>query len=310
MQIVIFKSNKNKSSSYKIDGLLFLALVCFVVVFLTFMFSSPAYIYGYKNGYKELNEDRLKDIAKYQNDIKIIKNENKEKIKFFSQKLISISSEIHNLNALGNKISHIAKLNKKEFNFENPKYIGGKNKISIEFEYNSDFEKYLDLMLNDLKTKRDDLNYTYKIINNMEMKEQFFPSGFPSSSGYISSDYGARMNPISKKNHFHKGIDIAHKIETNITSLAAGEVVFSGKKYGYGNLVIINHLNGYTTKYAHNNRNLVKTGEKVRKGQVIAKMGSTGHSTGPHVHLEILKNNRHINPNKFIHYREKFSKRD
>ena len=159
MQIVIFKSNKNKSSSYKVNGLMFLAMTSFVVVFLTFMFSSPAYIYGYKNGYIESNEDRLKDIAKYQNDIELIKNENKEKMEFFSQKLITISSEIHNLNALGNKISHIAKLNKKEFNFENPKYIGGKNKINIEFEYNSDFEKYLDLMLNDLKIKSDDLNY-------------------------------------------------------------------------------------------------------------------------------------------------------
>jgi len=74
MQIVIFKSNKNKSSSYKVNGLMFLAMTSFVVVFLTFMFSSPAYIYGYKNGYIESNEDRLKDIAKYQNDIELIKN--------------------------------------------------------------------------------------------------------------------------------------------------------------------------------------------------------------------------------------------
>jgi len=308
MQIVIFKSNKNKSSSYKVNGLMFLAMTSFVVVFLTFMFSSPAYIYGYKNGYIESNEDRLKDIAKYQNDIELIKNKNKEKMEFFSQKLITISSEIHNLNALGNKISHIAKLNKKEFNFENPKYIGGKNKINIEFEYNSDFEKYLDLMLNDLKIKSDDLNYAYKIINNMEMKEQFFPSGFPAEKGYISSAYGNRKSPFTKKIHFHKGIDIAHKTESDIRSLAAGKITFSGKKYGYGNLVEVSHLNGYVTRYAHNNRNLVKVGELIKKGQIIAKMGSTGHSTGPHVHLEVLKNNKHINPNKFIHYKEKFSK--
>ena len=109
---------------------------------------------------------------------------------------------------------------------------------------------------------------------------------------------------------FHKGVDIAHKTETNIRSLAAGEVTFSGKKYGYGNFVEVSHLNGYVTRYAHNNRNLVKKGDLVKKGQIIAKMGSTGHSTGPHVHLEVLKNNKHINPNKFIHYRDKFSKKD
>ena len=92
MQIVIFKSNKNKSSSYKINGLIFLAVASFVVVFLTFMFSSPAYIYGYKNGYIESNEDRLKDIAKYQNDIELIKNENKEKIEFWKARLRKVKS--------------------------------------------------------------------------------------------------------------------------------------------------------------------------------------------------------------------------
>ena len=113
---------------------------------------------------------------------------------------------------------------------------------------------------------------------------------------------------FTKEINFHKGIDIAHKTESDIRSLAGGEITYSGKKYGYGNLVEVSHLNGYVTRYAHNNRNLVKVGELVKKGQIIAKMGSTGHSTGPHVHLEVLKNNRHINPNKFIHYKEKFSK--
>jgi len=163
-------------------------------------------------------------------------------------------------------------------------------------------------MLIDLDSKQQDLVEVYKIINNLEMKEQFFPSGLPSKKGYISSDYGTRLNPITKKQHFHKGVDIAHRTETDIRSLAAGKVTFSGKKYGYGNLVEISHINGYKTRYAHNNRNLVKVGEHVKKGQTIAKMGSTGHSTGPHVHLEVLKNNKNINPNKFIHYKERFSK--
>jgi len=229
-------------------------------------------------------------------------------MKFFSQKLITISAELENLNSLGNRISNIARLDKENFDFKNPKYIGGKNKINIEFEYGSEFDKFLDTMLLDLDTKQEDLNNIYKIVNNMEMKEQFFPSGFPSSKGYISSQYGKRENPITKKTNLHKGIDIAHKLETDIKSLAGGMVTYSGKKYGYGNFIEISHLNGYTTRYAHNNRNLVKEGDIVKKGQIIAKMGSTGHSTGPHVHLEVLKNNIHINPNKFIHYKEKFSK--
>ena len=310
MQIIIFKSNKNKSSSYKISGSLFILSFIFILSLLTFLFSSSIYFYGYKVGYNELNEDRKNDLSYYKNEISQIKLENKDKMDFFSKKLIKISSQIQNLDALGNKISKIAKIDKKDFNFKNPKYIGGKNKVSIEFEYNSDFENYLDSITSRLTDKQDDLIYISKIINNLEMKEQFMPGGFPSKKGYISSNYGLRNSPITNKMHFHKGVDIAHKIETDIFSLAAGTVKFSGKKYGYGNLVIIDHLNGYTTKYAHNNRNIVNTGDIVKKGQLIAKMGSTGHSTGPHIHLEVLKNNKNIDPNKFIHFKEKFSKRD
>ena len=308
MQIIIFKSGKNKSSSYKISGLLFLFLVTSLAIALTLAFSSATYIYGYKQGFYELNEDRIQDISHYQNKIKLIKDENKEKMEFFSQKLISISYQIEKLNSLGNKISNIAKLDKKEFNFKIANNIGGANKVNIEFEYESEFDKYLDNMISDLSLKTDNLNYINKIVNNMEMKEQFFPSGSPTSKGYVSSEYGNRINPFTKKINFHKGVDIAHKTESDIRSLAGGKITYSGKKYGYGNLVEVSHLNGYVTRYAHNNRNLVKVGELVKKGQIIAKMGSTGHSTGPHVHLEVLKNNKHINPNKFIHYKEKFSK--
>ena len=310
MQIVIFKSNKNKSSSYKIGGVPFILSFIFLLSLLTFILSYSVYFYGYKVGYNELNEDRMNDLVYYEKEISQMKLENKNKMDFFSNKLIKISSQIQNLDALGDKISTIAKIDKKDFNFRKPKYIGGKNKVSIEFEYNSDFDNYLDSILYGLTEKKDDLKYIDKVINNLEMKEQYFPAGFPSKKGYISSNYGLRNSPITKKEHFHKGVDIAHKTETKIFSLAAGKIKFSGRKYGYGNLVIIDHLNGYTTKYAHNNRNLVKTGDIVKKGQLIAKMGSTGHSTGPHVHLEVLKNNKNIDPNKFIYYKEKFSKKE
>ena len=308
MQIIIFRSNKNKSKSYKINILLFSLFILFSCSFVILMSTSSLYMYGYKKGYKELYENRIEDLDYYKKEISRIRDESQIKMDFFSQKLISISSEIDKINSLGNKLSKLAKLDKKKFDFKNPNYIGGTNKVNIEFEYNSNFENYLNNIMVDLDSKHQHLIEAYKIINNLEMKEQFFPSGLPSKKGYISSDYGTRLNPITKKQHFHKGVDIAYRTETDIRSLAAGKVTFSGKKYGYGNLVEISHINGYKTRYAHNNRNLVKVGEHVKKGQTIAKMGSTGHSTGPHVHLEVLKNNKNINPNKFIHYKERFSK--
>jgi murein DD-endopeptidase MepM/ murein hydrolase activator NlpD len=83
-------------------------------------------------------------------------------------------------------------------------------------------------------------------------------------------------------------------------AVAAGVVTWSGKRYGYGRLVEVNHGNGLVTRYAHNHENLVRVGDRVEKGQVIALMGSSGRSTGPHVHFEVLKNGRHINPLKYV----------
>lgn len=307
MQIIIFRPIKNKSKLYKINILFFILFILFLCSFIVLTFASSSYIYGYTKGYKELYEDRLQDLTFYEKEINHIKQENFKNMEFFSEKLILISSKIENINSLGNKLSKLAKLNKNDFNFRKPKYIGGKNKVNIEFEYDSNFENYLDNMLADLDSKQEDLIEIYKIINNLEMKEQFFPSGLPSNKGYISSEYGKRINPITNKRNFHKGVDIAYKTESDIKSLAAGQVIFSGKKYGYGNLVEISHANGYVTRYGHNNRNLVKLGEYVKKGQIIAKMGSTGHSTGPHVHLEVLKNNKNINPDKYIYSKDIFS---
>ena len=117
MQIVIFKSNKNKSSSYKIGGFFFILSFIFLLFSLTFILSSSVYFYGYKIGYNELNEDRINDLVYYEKEISQIKLESKNKMDFFSKKLIIISSQIQNLDTIGNRISKIAKIDKKDFNF-------------------------------------------------------------------------------------------------------------------------------------------------------------------------------------------------
>jgi murein DD-endopeptidase MepM/ murein hydrolase activator NlpD len=98
----------------------------------------------------------------------------------------------------------------------------------------------------------------------------------------------------------HKGMDFAGKEGSGIVAVANGVVTWAGDRYGYGNLIEINHGNGYATRYGHNAKLLVKVGDSVEKGQVISLMGSTGRSTGPHVHFEVLKNDRQINPAKFV----------
>ncbi len=129
---------------------------------------------------------------------------------------------------------------------------------------------------------------------------RFIPRGRPIESGWLSSLYGKRVDPISGKTARHGGLDFSGHMGSPVVAVADGVVVWSGPRYGYGNLVEIDHGNGYVTRYAHNRRNLVQVGERVTRGQRIAEMGKSGRATGPHVHFEILFNNRRLNPRPFL----------
>ena len=114
--------------------------------------------------------------------------------------------------------------------------------------------------------------------------------------GRMSDGYGYRIHPVLKRRRLHKGLDIAAKTGTNVRASASGRVAFSGVMGGYGKLVILEHVGGYETRYAHNSRILVREGQHVRQGQKIAQVGSTGLSTGPHLHFEIRKGQKVLNP--------------
>lgn len=114
--------------------------------------------------------------------------------------------------------------------------------------------------------------------------------------GRISSDFGMRKHPVFGDHRFHHGIDIAAPAGTDIYPLKSGVVVFSGERQGYGNIVVIDHEDGYITRYAHNEVNLVREGERVEPETVIAKVGSTGNATGPHLHFEVRHRGESVNP--------------
>lgn len=115
-------------------------------------------------------------------------------------------------------------------------------------------------------------------------------------AGRITSHFGVRRDPLGHGERRHKGIDIAAPAGTPVQAVAAGKVIFSGRAGGYGNLVAIDHGNGFTTRYAHNQALLVSVGEMVTVGQEIAQVGSTGRSTGPHLHFEVLREGQAVDP--------------
>lgn len=124
----------------------------------------------------------------------------------------------------------------------------------------------------------------------------------PAYSGYRpNSGYGYRSSPISGRSEFHTGLDLKATLNTDVVASASGTVIYAGNRGGYGKCVIIDHGGGYSTLYAHNNALLVSVGQSVQKGQVISKAGTTGYSTGVHLHFEVRMNGKHTNPYPYIY---------
>lgn len=124
----------------------------------------------------------------------------------------------------------------------------------------------------------------------------------PAYSGYRpNSGYGYRSSPISGRSEFHTGVDLKATLNTDIVAAASGTVIYAGNRGGYGKCVVIDHGGGYSTLYAHNNALLVSVGQYVQKGQVISKAGTTGYSTGVHLHFEVRINGKHTNPTPYIY---------
>lgn len=138
------------------------------------------------------------------------------------------------------------------------------------------------------------------VYRERRLVHDFRVSGLPVADAHISSRYGYRVNPVTGRRQLHHGLDLAGKPGSRIMALADGIVTYAGKNGGYGNLVELEHPNGYRTRYAHNHTVLVPLGARVSKGQTIATMGSTGRSTGPHVHVEVRHRGRALDPQLYI----------
>ena len=216
-------------------------------------------------------------------------------------RLGQLQAKMMRLESVGQRLAKSAELDVSEFTFSEVPGMGdisdgenGRTQTAAELVASMEqLEKILDL-------QDQQLSLLEEMVMVRELRKDVLPSGMPVVNGYISSGFGGRIHPISGKYKGHKGVDIPGKKGTPVNAVAAGIVVKSERAGGYGNMVEIRHPDGYTTRYAHNQKNLVKEGDLVEKGQKIALLGSTGRSTGPHVHFEVRKDDKPVNPVAFI----------
>ncbi|MDH3980218.1 MAG: M23 family metallopeptidase [Gammaproteobacteria bacterium] len=212
-----------------------------------------------------------------------------------------MQAQMLRLDILGERLVMQADLDAAEFDFNVPPPVGGPhNAATLSTITVPDFLgmlEELDMTAEDHETK---LVVLEQLIMKRNLQERIIPSGRAVEHGLLSSKYGKRIDPFTGKQGHHKGIDIAGKEGSSILAVADGVVTWSRERTGYGKLVEINHGNGYVTRYGHNKQQLVKVGDTVRKGEAIALMGSTGRSTGPHVHIEVMHNGKQVNPGKYL----------
>ena len=239
-----------------------------------------------------------RQVASQEQALDTTRREAQREVNALAARLGELQAQANRLNALGDRLTRIAKLGDGEFDFDRPVGLGGA-------------EPSQDMPARQLVGGLDEVDAQFgnagrqlsvleALLFDQELERNAVPSRSPVASSYITSGYGGRADPFGGGSQFHKGIDFDANTGDPVLTVADGVVSYSGVRSGYGNVVEVDHGNGYVTRYAHNSRLLVQVGQLVRVGQELAKAGSTGRSTGAHVHFEVWENGRVVNPRKFL----------
>lgn len=214
-----------------------------------------------------------------------------------------LQAHMTRLNAVGMRLTEMAQIAPEEFDFENEPALGGPASGSANSGQQSmaDLLVAIDEFSKQLDQRERDMQVLQEFMVAGRLREQNRPTGLPVERGWISSGFGMRTDPFTGRRARHNGVDLPGHYGSDVIAVASGVVTYAGHKGGYGKLVEINHGNGYTTRYGHNSKLLVRVGQQVGRGQPIAAIGSSGRSTGAHVHFEVLLNGRAVNPAAYIY---------
>lgn len=258
------------------------------------------------SGYIEilLTSKSFSDFISRADSINLVIDFDKKMLKTMKQKEDIIQSKKVELEKVSNNLTNLnvqLASRQNELNGENSK----KKSYYAQLDKNQDqLEKMLEAEEQEAKALQNQIRSIQAKLNH-NVKYTGSKTGIlrVSDIGYvprITSPFGMRFHPILKKNIMHYGIDIGVPSGTPVYAMADGVVIIAGVENGYGNVVVIDHGSGLTTLYAHNSKLLVSRGEKVTKGQMISKSGSTGYATGPHLHFEVAINGTQINPEPYL----------
>ncbi len=304
MNIIVLTKSRGRARqiNLKHPGVVLLALLLIGgLIAATFYAGSQYALYS-----QRLNPDARvlawnEELEQQRAEIADARRVSEENLNALSARLSEMNAHIIRLDAMGRRLTTMADMDDGEFDFDNPPAMGGPEpSIQAASATMPALLVMLDELAVQVEDRQDQLGVLENLLMNRNLSEQVYPKGRPVNSGWISSYFGKRTDPFNGREATHKGLDFAGREGSEVVAVAAGVVTWSGDRYGYGEMVEINHGNGYVTRYAHNKDNLVAVGDEIAKGQTIALMGSTGRATGPNLHFEVLHNGRVVNPLKYI----------
>lgn len=215
------------------------------------------------------------------------------------RQLAAMQARLLRMEALGARVAEVASLDDGEFTFDESPATGGPEagvRPLAGFELQ---DALADLSLG-LKRREAELEVLESLLSDREYAEATEVAGRPVARGWISSPFGQRVDPFSGGTAWHAGLDFTARPGTPVQAAAGGVVIYAAYRADYGNTIEINHGDGYVTRYAHQKELKVATGDIVKRGQTIGTVGATGRASGPHLHFEVLKNGRHVDPRRYI----------
>ncbi|MFC7295013.1 M23 family metallopeptidase [Marinobacter aromaticivorans] len=216
-------------------------------------------------------------------------------------RLGEIQGRLLRLDALGQRFVESGLVASDEFDFNQPAAVGGPEESLPTDSFSApDLTRMIDELERKMQDREQQLRLLDQVSSRQKLEDELYLEGRPITWGWLSSRYGYRSDPFTGKRTWHAGVDLAGKEGSDIISVAGGVVTYASERFGYGNLVEVDHGDGLVTRYAHCKTIKVEVGDVVQKGQVLALMGSTGRSTGPHVHFEVIRNGKTENPETYI----------
>ena len=241
------------------------------------------------------------EILQQQEMLQQLSRDQETNINALTARLAELQAASTRLDALGERLVQLGQLDPEEFDFNQTPPIGGPERVINNGQASVlDLNQSINRLSHVLSSQFARLDALQLLLLDRNLENERTPAGWPVSSGWISSGFGERNDPFSGKKAQHEGLDFAGIRGSEILGVASGVVTWSGTRQGYGKLLEIDHGNGYITRYAHNDELLAKVGDSISVGQVIAKMGTTGRASSPHVHFEVLYRGEAVNPYKFV----------